>query len=103
MKRPIETAQKALQAAKSKDWETVSQLDAQCRSEVDQLVKEATSMEMAQEAQRSLAQIHALYQQITELAEADRQAVADERKNIVKSRSGALSYLEAKVRGEQEH
>lgn len=101
MSLAIEIAQKALQAAQNKDWEAVSELDAQCRSEVDRMIAQTTETNV-ESTQQTLVRVQAIYQRVTELAVADRQAIAEQRQNIVKSRNGALSYFEAKVRGDQE-
>ena len=91
MLQQIEETRLALVSAfESQDWEIVSQLDRQCRDQVNVAMLGCADMEEGLRAQ--LEALIDVYRRLTEACAQQRDQVADELRNLVRSNQSAKVY-----------
>ncbi|BCG25740.1 hypothetical protein TUM18999_39310 [Pseudomonas tohonis] len=91
MLQQIEETRLALVSAfESQDWEIVSQLDRQCRDQVNVAMLDCADMEEGLRAQ--LEALIDVYRRLTEACAQQRDQVADELRNLVRSNQSAKVY-----------
>ncbi|MCO7516156.1 flagellar protein FliT [Pseudomonas guariconensis] len=87
----IEQTREALLAAlDSRDWDTIGELDLECRLCVDEVLVEASLNEEA--VRGSLEQLLGVYRQLIEIASGERQSIVDEMTQIRQAKNAAKVY-----------
>lgn len=90
LKQIEETRLALISAFESQDWESVSQLDRQCRDQVNVAMLDCADIEEGLRTQ--LEALLDVYRRLTESCAQQRDQVASELSNLVRSNQGAKVY-----------
>ncbi|HYQ52800.1 flagellar protein FliT [Pseudomonas sp. NPDC089395] len=85
-----QTRELLLAALASRDWDTVGELDLQCRLRIDDVLTEARGNEAG--VRDSLEQLLQVYRQLIEVASGERQSIVDEMTQIRQAKNAAKVY-----------
>ncbi|EJN35006.1 MULTISPECIES: hypothetical protein [unclassified Pseudomonas] len=85
-----QTRELLLAALASRDWDTVGELDLQCRLRIDDVLTEARGNEA--DVRDSLEQLLQVYRQLIEVASGERQSIVDEMTQIRQAKNAAKVY-----------
>jgi len=85
-----QTRELLLAALASRDWDTVGELDLQCRLRIDDVLTEARGNEA--DVRYSLEQLLQVYRQLIEVASGERQSIVDEMTQIRQAKNAAKVY-----------
>ncbi|WP_295482345.1 flagellar protein FliT [uncultured Pseudomonas sp.] len=87
----IEQTRDALLAAfAERDWETVGELDLECRVCVDEILAEAHEHDA--QVRNSLDELLGVYRQLIEVASGERQSLVDEMSQIRQAKNATKVY-----------
>ncbi|HFL2185680.1 TPA: flagellar protein FliT [Pseudomonas putida] len=85
-----QTRDMLLAALADRDWETVGELDLECRLRIGDMVSEAKGIEA--DVSASLEQLLVVYRQLIEVASGERQSVVNEMMKIRQAKNAAKVY-----------
>ncbi|OUM35079.1 flagellar protein FliT [Pseudomonas putida] len=85
-----QTRDMLLAALADRDWETVGELDLECRLRIGDMVSEAKGNEA--DVSASLEQLLVVYRQLIEVASGERQSLVDEMMKIRQAKNAAKVY-----------
>ena len=91
LERALALVDEALVCAEGGDWERVAELDSRCR-EASQAMLDRLNAEGPEDLAERLLVLRARHHRLLELAEAQRERLAEQRRQSVRGRRGTRAY-----------